>query len=146
MKTFWLDWKVGWRGLRRGRFAVALVVLSLALAIAGNVTVFGLINGLLWRPLPYPQPERLSILGEVEKGSAPGALGLAPTSSANFVDWRERQESFQALAGFRPIPIALSSAGEVERLAGAAVSPEFFTLLAARPAAGRLFDATQAVS
>ena len=107
MFSFFQDIRFAIRDLRKGFLVTSLAVLSLALAIAGNTTVFGFVNALLFRPLPYPEPDRIVLLGEREENAPPTLVA----SAANLVDWRERNRSFVDLAGFRPAPMSLG-AGE----------------------------------
>jgi hypothetical protein len=67
MMGFWQDVRFAARNLRKGLLVTSLVVISLAVAIAGNTTVFGLVKTIVLRPLPYPEPEQIAVLGEREK-------------------------------------------------------------------------------
>jgi putative ABC transport system permease protein len=133
--TFWQDVRFALRDLRKGFLVTLLAILSLALAIGGNTTVFGLINALIFRPLPYPEPDRIVLIGEREE-SAQTSIAVSP---ANFVDWKERNRSFIDLAGFRPVPMSLGAGERPEPIVTARVSPSFFELLGARPFRGRTF-------
>ena len=75
-----------------------IAALSLALALAGNTTVFSLVNAVLYRPLPYPAADRIALMGEREAG-APQTLTSSP---ANFRDLNEHNRAFGDLAGFQP--------------------------------------------
>jgi hypothetical protein len=101
-----------------------------------NATIFSVCEAVLFRPLPYPEPERLVMLWE--RVTRDGRLGgVAP---ANFVDWRERSGSFEYLAALDPFPeFTLIGQGEPERVAGAGVSSALFPLLGTRMAIGRNF-------
>ena len=110
--------------------------LSLALAIAGNTTVFGFVNALLFRPLPFPEPDRIVLLGEREENAPPTLVA----SAANLVDWRERNRSLVDLAGFRPAPMSLGAGERPEPVAAARVSPGFFEILGAELLRGRTFN------
>jgi len=97
MSTLGLDLRQGLRGLRRNRLATALAVVSLALAIAGNSTVFSIVSAMLIRPLPFEEAERIVMLTDRNAGNA---LGITPESAANFLDLRERATSFEELVAF----------------------------------------------
>lgn len=136
----WLrqDLRFALRSLKKNLSVTVLAVGSLALAIAGNIIVFSLINGLLYRPLPFEEPDRLVLLGERTKETPEGQI--SGSSAANFLDWRERQTAFEYLAGFRGAPMSLTSGdGDPEPMTGAAVSAKFFDMLGSRAAKGRLF-------
>lgn len=133
------DVRFGLRSLRRDWLVNTVAVVSLALALAGNTTVFSLINAVLYRPLPYPGAERIVLLGERERG-APQTLTASP---ANFLDWRERQNSFSDLGGFLPVPISIGRDARPMVVAGARVSPAFFEILGARVLQGRTLAAIE---
>lgn len=141
MATLGQDLQWAFRGLRRDANVSVLTTLSLGLAIAGNVAVFSLINGILYRPLPYNEPHRVAVIGEREESQTPTLLA----SPANFVDWKRRAQVFEALAGFRVVPLAMRGEEEAEQLTGAEISPSFLPLLGARPAHGRGFVAEEEV-
>lgn len=136
MDTFIQDFRYALRTLAKNPGFFAVAVLTLALGIGANTTIFTVVNGVLLKPLPYPEPNRLVML--FEKQLSNGTLGtVAP---ANFFDWREQSRSFEKLAAIDPYPdFILSGAGEPLRLAGAAVSFDFFPLLRVRMAMGRSF-------
>ena len=136
MFSFFQDIRFAIRDLRKGFLVTSLAVLSLALAIAGNTTVFGFVNALLFRPLPYPEPDRIVLLGEREENAPPTLVA----SAANLVDWRERNRSFVDLAGFRPAPISLGAGERPEPIVAAQVSPGFFEILGAELLRGRTFN------
>jgi len=138
MDTFWQDFIFALRTLRKNLGVTLLATGSLALAIAGNTTVFSLINGFLYRPLPYEEPHRLALIGERALDLPAGQL--TPASLANFLDLRERQSSFVDLGGFRPGALSLDHGeGRPEQLNVAGVTTGFFRLLGSSPLFGRTF-------
>jgi predicted permease len=140
MDTLMQDLRYALRSLTRNRAFSSVVVLTLALGIGANTTIFTVVNGVLLKPLPYPEPERLLMLWETQLSD--GTLGtVAP---ANFFDWREQSRSFDKMAAIDPYPdFILTGSGEPQRLAGAAVSSDFFSLLGVRMALGRDFLAEE---
>ena len=142
MATFWQDFRFALRSLKKGWLVTALAIVSLALAIAGNATVFSLVNGLLFKPLPYEEPERLALIFEREREQVQ-AVGLG-SSSANFKDWRERSRSFAELSAFRGAALSLGGE-EPEQLIAAEVTPGFFALLGTRMGRGRGFTEEEGV-
>jgi putative ABC transport system permease protein len=130
------DLRYALRSLTRNPTFSAVAVFTLALGIGANTTIFTVVNGVLLKPLPYPDPDRLLMLWERQLSD--GTLGtVAP---ANFFDWREQSRSFSQMAAIDPYPdFILNGAGEPQRLAGAAVSSGFFSLLGVRVAVGRDF-------
>ena len=134
------DLRYAFRALLRNPAFSSVAVLTLALGIGANTTIFTVVNGVLLKPLPYPDPDRLFMLWE--KQLSDGSLGtVAP---ANFADWRDQTHSFEKLAAIDPYPdFILSGSGDPHRLTGAAVSADFFSLLGVRMALGRDFLAEE---
>ena len=138
METLWKDFRFALRTLRRSLSVTVLATASLALAIAGNTLVFSLVNGLLYRPLPYEEAHRLVLLGERTKDTPRGQI--AAMSDANFLDVFERQTSFETLAALRNAPVNLDrGAADPEPVGAASVSTEFFSVLGTQPLRGRFF-------
>jgi hypothetical protein len=114
-------------------FAVA-VVLTLALGIGANTAIFSICNAVLFRPLPYAEPERIVAIWERMPN---GQLGtVAP---ANFADWRDGSRSFSGVAAVNSQSFVLSGQGDPVRLLGAGVSYNFFSILGVRFPLGRGF-------
>src|SRR5437588_5449945 len=130
------DLRFGLRMLRRSPGFAAVAVLTLALGIGANTVIFTVVNGVILKPLPYPQPQRLVMLWERQLSD--GTLG--PVAPANFFDWREQSHSLEKMAAIDPYPdFILTGTGEPRRLVGAAVSSDFFSLLGVRMVLGRDF-------
>src|SRR5262245_7672623 len=136
MSSIWQDVRFGLRMLQHGKGVTAVAVISLALAIGGNTAVFGLVNALLYRPLPYPEADRLVLFGEREASSPP----LFLSSAANFLDWRERVTLFQALGAFRASSLSFGLGDRLEALPAGEMSPDLLRTLGARVTRGRLFS------
>ncbi len=136
MTAFLQDLRFAVRDLKKGFLVTGLAIVSLALAIGGNVTVFGLTNALLFRPLPYPEPHRIVLIGESEESSDRPTLAVSP---ANLLDMKERNRSVTDLAGYSSTPMTLGSGDRPEPLITARVSPGFFEVLETTPLLGRTF-------
>ena len=121
---------------QRGFTVTALV--TLALGIGANTAMFGIVYGLMLRPLPYPDADRLVRVGESFGGGA--ALNLSNRSMPLLED----AESFEGLAVYRESSVEWASPDGVVTLSGAAVSPGMFPLLRATPRLGRLFTEDEA--
>jgi putative ABC transport system permease protein len=135
MLTLWQDLRFAARVLRTNPGFTAVAVLALALGVGANTAIFSVINGVLLRPQPYAEPERLVSLwltpvGEREEGFA---------SFKDFADWRAQTRSFEELASYRHGGYTLNGVGEPQRVEGLRVSSGFFPLLRVNPAAGRIF-------
>jgi putative ABC transport system permease protein len=142
------DLRYAFRALRRAPAITALVVGSLGLAIAGNTTVFSILNGLMLRPMPYHEPDRIAWVGEYQDPALAGQVNGA--SAGNFLDWRERQESFSALAAvsidFATLSTSAGAAAAGERgepVVTASATPELFGILGVEPQQGRGFLAEE---
>jgi putative ABC transport system permease protein len=128
------DVKHGARWLAREKGFASLAVLTLALGIGANSAAFGLVDGILLRPLPFASPERLVALWELND-----AAYEVPVSWPNFDDWRRAEPATVAgLAAYQPAaPVAVLGGAEPVRARVAGVSGEFFRVLGVPPLLGR---------
>jgi len=130
------DIRYALRVLRRHPgFAVA-AGLTFALGIGASTAIYSMVHGVLLRPLPYADPNRLVVVWERNE-----ALGndRNVVSVPNFEAWRARARSFMGMAALVPSPATISRAPSAERVMGAEVSPGYFELLGVAPALGRAF-------
>jgi len=126
------------RMLRKNPGFAAGAVITLALSIGANTTIFSVCNAVLFKPLPYAEPHRIVMLSERQPD---GKLGnVAP---ANFVDWRDASRSFSGMAAVRAPSFAssfvLGGQSEASRLSGGDVSSDFFSVLGVHFVLGRNF-------
>ena len=136
METLIQDLRFALRTLVRNSGFSTVIILTLALGIGANSTIFTLVNGVLVKPLPYPEPNRLLMLWETSLRDRT----LGTVAPANFYDWQQQTHSFEKMAAIDPYPdYILNGSGQARRLAGAAVSHQFFSLLGVRMALGRDF-------
>jgi predicted permease len=136
MRALVQDVRYGLRMLARNPGFTAVAVLALALGIGANTAIFSVINGVLLRPLPYHDPDRLMRLSE----SSPGFQTMS-VACPNFVDWKDQSRSFASLAAFRWEDYDVTGGGQPEHLSGKMVSADFFRVLGINPVLGRNFDA-----
>ena len=137
VETLLRDVRYGLRSLlkRPGFTLVALV--TLALGIGANTAIFSVVNGVLWRPLPYPNPRQLVMVWENHQArGGPAREWLSP---ADFDDWRSQNRVFSNLSAMNDWAPTLTGRDEPEPLVGAAVSYDMFALLGAEPMKGRSF-------
>src|SRR5438093_1001170 len=122
------------RMLRRTPAFTAVAVLTLALGIGANTAIFSVVNGVLLKPLPYPQPDRLVRVFSTFPG------GRMPVSPADLAEWRARSHSFRGLSAITNLPTTITGEGaDPERLNGIASSTNLFDVLSVRPLLGRTF-------
>ena len=121
MQTFLQDIRFAARTLRKGILVTLLATLSLALAIGGNTTVFSLVNGVLYRPLPHPEADRIVVIGEREAETPPGQSTLL-SSLAFYGDLQERSQTLGEVAVFRPATFSLTGGERAVPLTGASVT------------------------
>ena len=123
--------------LRKQPGFTAIAILTLALGIGANTSIFSVVNAVLLRPLPYPQPDRLVLIRERTNIFDSGSVSLP-----NYLDWRASQRGFTDLALFRRGDANLSGATsdvEAERVSSARVSYNFLSVLGVPPELGRDF-------
>jgi predicted permease len=134
------DLKYTFRSLAKQKLSTALVVSMLALGIAANVVVFGLVNGLFLRPLPFPDADRLVHGNE----TAPRwNLEVVGVNFPDFVQWRNGARLFEHLALYDVESFNLSDGAGAERIEGVLVTHDFAAALGVRPILGRMFTAEE---
>ena len=111
-----------------------VVVLTLALGIGANTAIFSFANGILLRPLPYPQSDRLAVLEE----TAPGMQNMG-VSYPNFLDWRDQNTMFEGIAAYGQSRFSMTLGGEATETRCSRVSYGLFELLRVPPQLGRTF-------
>lgn len=114
-----------------------MAVVTLALGIGANTAIFSVVNTVLLRPVPYPGLDRLMVLWETDRTSG---TFREPAAVQNFLDLRERSESFSELAAFIPLEMNFAPAeGDAARLPALAVTHDLLPMLGMRPLVGRGF-------
>ena len=139
MQLFWQDLRYGLRILLRNPGFCAVAILALALGIGPNAAIFTMVNAVLLKPLPLPEPGRVVMIwGTMLKSG----LDQLPASAADYLDWKQQSTSFEQMAAAFAIPeygLNVSGAGEPERVPAANASREFLPALGLKPIAGRNF-------
>ena len=116
---------------RRPAFGLTITA-TIALAIAGNTVMFGLIRGILLAALPVPDSGQLVRIEQIH------AAGASNVTGATFIDLRARTRSLAGVAAIRITPATFSANDQALQIAAAAVTPDYFAILRLPPVAGRL--------
>jgi predicted permease len=135
MGTLWQDIKYGFRMLARSPGFTTVAIISLALGIGANTTVFSVVRGVLWRPLPFAHPEQLV---QIDMFNAERNLTAKGTSFLNFEDWHQQNNVFTEMAAVQNTTFNLTGDGEPQRIHGWRVSSRFFALMGVQPVRGRV--------
>lgn len=140
-ESLWQDIRLAARGFQKSPAFLSVVVLSLALGIGANSTIYSVIDALLYRPLPFDHPEQLAVIWETDQDS-PG--DYQPPPIAELVDWQKQNTVFKdiALTSFTE-EVILSRLGEPQPVKVQYVTPNFFSLLGVHPIMGRIFTAKE---
>ncbi|HEV2915200.1 MAG TPA: ABC transporter permease [Pyrinomonadaceae bacterium] len=139
MGTLMQDIRYGVRMLLKSRAFTVVAILSLALGIGANTTIFTLVNTILLQSLPVAEPARLmSVYGTDEKNKG-NQLDFAPISYPNYLDYRDQNDVFSGLLIFGGAAMSLSGTGEAEQLNGLIVSGNYFDVLGVKAKQGRTF-------
>src|SRR5689334_24932844 len=114
------------RQLRKSPGFFVTTTVTLALGIGATTAIFSLVNAVLLRPLPFPDPDRLLWAQQLDQSAGNAIESL---SYPDFFDWRSRSRSFSAMAAYRGIVMTLTGTGSPQQLDGQTVSSEFFRVL-----------------
>ena len=137
MDSLLKDIRYGFRGLLKRPGFTAIALVALALGIGANTAIFSLVNAVVLRPLPYPEPDRLVwIYGNIRNGG-----NRASVSPLDFLDYRNQNQTFEQFAASVtiPIPVNLTGSGDPERLMASAVTGNYFAAFKVAPALGHGF-------
>jgi putative ABC transport system permease protein len=138
METLWQDLRYGARMLVKNPGFTLIAIVTLALGIGANTTIFSVINSLLLKPIPFPDADRLALIWK-SQANDPNDRNI--TSAPNYWDWQRQNDVFEKMAildsagkGYN-----LSGGSEPERVSGVRVSSGFFDVLGVKPRLGRAF-------
>jgi putative ABC transport system permease protein len=132
------DLRYAARTFRRSPGFLAITVLTIAVGVGANAAIFSIVNAVLLRPLPFPHADSLVLVTDMNRQTKQNNGDASP---ANFLDWRARNHSFNAMAAFRQARFTFSGADRPEMVEGAIVNVNFFDVLELKPAIGRGFSA-----
>ena len=128
------DLRYGFRTLRKNPGFTAVAMLALALGIGANTAIFSVVNGVLLRPLAYPDPDRLLMIFETTPEFSQSSVAYP-----NFLDWRRESRSFTDMGAYRSDDFNFTGAGQPEQVSGEYVSASLFPVLGVTPFLGRNF-------
>jgi predicted permease len=135
MHTLYQDLQYAWRMLRKNSLLTAVIVASLAIGIGANAAIFSVVDALLLRPLPYPQPDRLAAVWL--HSPAIGILRDWP-SPGEYIDVQRENHSFEQMALAQSRTFVLTGREEPERVGGVRTQSSLLEMLGAKPLLGRL--------
>jgi putative ABC transport system permease protein len=139
VQFFWQDFRYGFRTVLRNPGFCAVAILALALGIGPNTAIFTMVNAVLLKPLPVPEPDRVVMIwGTLLKSG----FGQLPVSAADYLEWKQQARSFDQMSAAFAIPeygLNVSGAGDPERVPAALASKEFLPALGIKPIVGRNF-------
>jgi putative ABC transport system permease protein len=134
----WQDVRYALRAFRRAPGFTIIALATIAIGIGANAAIFSVVNAVLLRPLPYPRADELVIVSQGNRVTRQSGSDATP---ANFLDWRDRNQSFVGLASFLSINPTVTVGDTPDRVHGTQISANFFDLLEVKPAFGRTFAA-----
>src|SRR5262249_54545454 len=135
MKSIWFDLRYALRTLRKSPGFASVAILTLALGIGANTAIFTVVYGVLLRPLPFPEPERLVLLVQ----SVGDESGEAGVDMREFLRLRQYSQLFSYMTGYTMVGYNLATGSGADHLLGMPVSADYFRALGIRPELGRDF-------
>lgn len=135
MDSLLKDIRYGLRSVLKHKGFTLIAVLTIALGVGANTAIFTVINGVLLKALPFPEPQQLIALTESSK-----EVPVMAVSYPNYLDWRAQQTTLENMAARLPAGGILTGGGEPERITGRLVNASFFATLGVQPHVGRFFN------
>jgi predicted permease len=132
------DLRYSLRQLRKNPGFTAVAVITLALGIGANTTIFSVVNGVLLNPLSFPSGNRIVSLFQDKPNFPKGSI-----SYPNFIDWQGESRTFEAMAAYRWADGNITGTGPAENVPAQHISATFFPILGVRPIMGRNFSADE---
>ncbi|HYL65279.1 MAG TPA: ABC transporter permease [Candidatus Methylomirabilis sp.] len=138
LEQLWQDLRYALRMLRKSPGFAVIAILTLALGIGANTSLFSVVNGVLLNPLPYPYANQVAIVVNWFPGYGEGSI-----SYPDFLDWVRLNHTFSSLAAYRQTSFNLTGQGDAERVSAMELSASFFPLLGVNPVIGRDFSSAE---
>jgi predicted permease len=143
MHRFLSDLKLVFRQLRKSPGFTATAVLMLAFGIGATTAIFSIVDGVLLRPLPFPNADRLVTLGDHVSNTNWGEHDPGPVTGPEVVTYPRDTRSFEFLGGMGDVGFELSGAGEPAQIVASRMTPSVFSALGVTPLMGRIFTAQE---
>jgi len=143
MRNFFFDLRFVLRQLRKSPGFTATAVLMLAFGIGATTAIFSIVEGVLLRPLPFPDSDRLMVLADRLEGADVGGNGEAGVTVPDILAYSRDTKSFDALGGYQFAGYELSGAGEAAQVNAARQTAGVFSALGVAPQLGRVFTADE---
>jgi hypothetical protein len=137
MDVFWKNLVYAVRMLLKKPSLTAVAILAIGLGIGANTAIFSVVNTVLLQPLPYDQPKQLVMIATEQRNQA--LDGRGSFSVPDFLDVKQSSTTLQYVATYQGTGTILTEGGDPERLLGAAVSSDYFSVLGVKPVLGRVF-------
>jgi predicted permease len=134
IETLLKDFRYGLSSLRRDPGFAVVAIGLLALSIGANTAMFSMVDAVLLKPLPFPEPGRMVRVWEAPPNSLPNN-----TTTLTFLDWKRQNTIFEALSVQIPTRAAVATGGDPARLSGKLVSADYFKVFGVKPRIGRTF-------
>jgi predicted permease len=138
LEQLWQDMRYALRALSKSPGFAAIAILTLALGIGANTSLFSVVNGVLLNPLPYPYSDQVVTAANWFPG-----FGESSISYPDFLDWVRLNHTFSSLAAYRQSSFNLTGQGDAERVSAMEISASFFSLLSVDPIIGRGFSSAE---
>jgi len=137
------DLKIAVRHLLKSPGFAATAVLMLALGIGATTAIFSIVEGVLLRPLPFPQPDRVMVLADILQGADVGGSGEAGVTVPDIRNYTRDTHTFASLGGYQPSGYELSGIGEPAQINATRMTAGVFPALGVNPLLGRFFTAQE---
>jgi putative ABC transport system permease protein len=135
IETLVRDFRYGLASLARNPGFSVVAIGVLALGIGANTAMFSIVDAVLLKPLPFPEPERMVRVWETPPSSSPNV-----TNTLTFLDWKRQDTLFEALSVESRTRAAVATGGDVVRVPGKLVSADYFQVFGVKPLVGRAFS------
>src|ERR1700739_1397526 len=139
MRNLLQDLRFGFRMILRNPGFAAVAIIVLALGIGANTAIFSVVNGVILRPLPYPESDQLVRIWHTPPQKNFPGMNRFSVSAANFVDWKNQNHSFENMAMYSFTHADMPGDGHPEVVRIARVTDGFFSIFEMKPQLGRLF-------